>query len=76
MPPGCPDAAGIRPRFERVLRGFRAEYSLRTQKHEELSYDVKVPYELETEQLTNAILRLDPTGKMAVVWEEKKAKKA
>jgi len=73
---GLSDAAGIRPRFERVLRGFRAEYSLRTQKHEELSYDVKVPYELETEQLTNAILRLDPTGKMAVVWEEKKAKKA
>ena len=73
---GLSDAGTLRPRFERVLRSFGAGYSLRTQSNEELSYDVKVPFEIETEQVTNAILRLDPTGKMAVNWEEKKAKKA
>jgi hypothetical protein len=52
------------------------EHSLRTQSNDELSYDVKVPFELETERVTNAILKLDPSGKIAVEWDERKTKKS
>jgi uncharacterized membrane protein YhiD involved in acid resistance len=71
---GVEDVAALRPNFEEVLRRFKVEYSLRTQSNEALSYDVKVPYGLATERVTNAILKLDPKGKIAVEWEEKKPK--
>lgn len=71
---GIADVAALRPTFEEVLRRFKVEYSLRTQSNEALSYDVKVPYGLATERVTNAILKLDPKGKIAVEWEEKKPK--
>jgi uncharacterized membrane protein YhiD involved in acid resistance len=71
---GVEDVAALRPNFEEVLRRFKVEYSLRTQSNEALSYDVKVPYGLPTERVTNAILKLDPKGKIAVEWEEKKPK--
>jgi uncharacterized membrane protein YhiD involved in acid resistance len=71
---GIEDVAALRPTFEEVLRRFKVEYSLRTQSNEALSYDVKVPYGLPTERVTNAILKLDPKGKIAVEWEEKKPK--
>ena len=71
---GVEDAAALRPPFEEVLRRFKVDYSLRTQSHEALSYEVQVPYGLATDRVTNAILKLDPKGKIAVVWEEKKAK--
>ncbi len=73
---GIQDVAELRPRFEQVLKRFNAEWSLRTQSKEELSYDVKVPFEVETDRVTNAILKLEPAGKIAVEWEEKKDKKS
>ena len=51
-----------------MLKRFGVEYSLRTQSNEELSYDVKVPFELETEPVTNAILCSTRSGKIAVDW--------
>jgi uncharacterized membrane protein YhiD involved in acid resistance len=72
---GIKDAGELRPRFEQVLRRFRADYSLRSQAADALAYDVKVPLEVETERVTNAILQLEPDGKLAVEWEDKKAKK-
>jgi uncharacterized membrane protein YhiD involved in acid resistance len=73
---GVADVADLRPRFEQALTKFRVEHSLRTQSNDELSYDVKVPFELETERVTNAILKLDPSGKIAVEWDERKTKKS
>jgi hypothetical protein len=73
---GVADVADLRPRFEQALTKFRVEHSLRTQSNDELSYDVKVPFELETERVTNAILKLDPSGKVAVEWDERKTKKS
>jgi hypothetical protein len=37
---------------------------------------VKVPLELETERVTDALLSLGPKGQGAVEWEAKKAKAA
>jgi uncharacterized membrane protein YhiD involved in acid resistance len=72
---GIQDATALRPRFEQVLTRFGLEYSLRTQSNAELSYDIKVPFELETELVTSAILLLDKDGKIAVEWGEAKGKK-
>jgi uncharacterized membrane protein YhiD involved in acid resistance len=71
---GVDDVAELRPKFEEVLRRFKVDYSLRAQSNEALSYNVQVPYALATERVTNAILKLDPKGKIAVEWEEKKPK--
>jgi uncharacterized membrane protein YhiD involved in acid resistance len=73
---GIRDAADLRPRLEQALKRFKIDNSLRSQSNDELSYDVKVPFELETERVTNAILKLEPTDTFAVVWEEKKTKNA
>ncbi len=70
------DAGELRPRLEQILERFQMEYSLRTASNEELAYDVKVPFELETDRVTNAILKLGPEDKEAVSWDEKKPKKA
>jgi uncharacterized membrane protein YhiD involved in acid resistance len=71
---GIKDAGELRPRFEQVLRRYQAEYSLRSQAADALAYDVKVPFELQTERVTNAILQLEPDGKIAVEWDEKSKK--
>jgi uncharacterized membrane protein YhiD involved in acid resistance len=69
------DAADLRPRLEKVLTRLRVGHSLRSASDEELSYDVKVPYGVETDGITNAIQMLGPEDKLAVEWDEKKPTK-
>ena len=64
----------LRPQIEGVLRRFDLKFEIRTSSDEEVSYDVEVPMELKTDRVTNAILKLDPSGHAAVDWVEKKAK--
>jgi len=73
---GIKAVAEVRPRLEETLTRFHIEHSLRTQSDDALSYDVKVPFEVETDRVTNAILKLDPTAGTAVEWDEKKRAKA
>ena len=40
-----------------------------------MCYDVQVPLEVQTDRISNAILRLDPEGHAAVEWAEKGVKK-
>ena len=63
--------ADLRPRVEAVLRRFKADYELRGQSEEEVSYMVTAPMELHTDRVSNAITALVPTGKGAVEWKEK-----
>lgn len=67
--------ADLRPRVEAVLRRFKADYELRGQSEEEVSYMVTAPMELHTDRVSNAITALVPTGKGAVEWKEKPATK-
>jgi uncharacterized membrane protein YhiD involved in acid resistance len=69
------DAADLRPRLEKVLTRLRVGHSLRSASNEELSYDVRVPYGVETDGITNAIQTLGPEEKLAVEWDEKKPSK-
>jgi hypothetical protein len=68
------DADTLRPKIERILSRYKLEFELRTSSDEEVCYDVQVPLEIQTDRVTNAILKLDPGGHAAVDWSEKKAK--
>ena len=62
--------AQLRPRVEAILRRFKADYELRGQAEEEVSYVVTVPMELHTDRVSNALTALVATGKGAVEWKE------
>ena len=64
----------LRPRIEAILRRYNCEFELRASSDEEVTYDVQVPLEIQTDRVSNAILRLDPDGHAAVDWVEKKKK--
>ncbi len=64
----------LRPQIESMLRRYRLKYELRTSSDEEVVYDVSVPLEMQTDRVSNAILKLDPDGHAAVEWSEKKQK--
>jgi hypothetical protein len=68
------DTDALRPKIEAILARFRCEYELRTSSDEEVCYDVSVPLELQTDRVSNSILRLDPEGHGAVEWSEFKKK--
>jgi hypothetical protein len=61
----------LRPRVEGILRRFKAEFELRGQSEEEVSYIVTTPLELHTDRVSNALTALVPTGKGAVEWKER-----
>ena len=64
----------LRPKIESVLSRFKLPYELRASADEELCYELVVPFDVERDRVTNAILRLDPEGHAAVDWSEKKNK--
>jgi uncharacterized membrane protein YhiD involved in acid resistance len=61
----------LRPRIEAVLRRFKAEYELRGQSEEEVSYLITVPRSLHTDRVSNALTALVASGKGAVEWTER-----
>ena len=65
----------LRPKFEEILRRYRLKFELRTSSDEEVCYDVQVPFELRTDRVTNALLKLDPDGHASVEWTDKKKSK-
>ena len=62
----------LRPKIESILSRFELPYELRASADEELCYELVVPFDVERDRVTNAILRLDPKGHAAVDWSEKK----
>ena len=66
------DAQELRPKVEGVLSRFRLKFELRTAAEEELSYDVNVPMDLETDTVTDALLKSGGDAISAVNWDQKK----
>jgi hypothetical protein len=62
----------LRPRLEPLLRGKVKRFEARTTGPDELCYEVILSAKTRTDRLSNAILELDPEGKLEVEWEEKK----
>jgi uncharacterized membrane protein YhiD involved in acid resistance len=69
------DTDAVRPKIERILTRYKGEFELRTASDDEVCYDVQVPLELPTDRVSDAILRLDPEGHIAVDWADKSEKK-
>jgi uncharacterized membrane protein YhiD involved in acid resistance len=68
------DTDSLRPKIEAILERYQLQFELRSSSDEEVCYDVKVPYEVQTDRISNTILRLDREGHAAVEWSEKKNK--
>jgi uncharacterized membrane protein YhiD involved in acid resistance len=69
------DTDSFRPKIEDILRRYQLKFELRTSSDEEVCYDVQVPFETQTDRISNTILRLDREGHAAVEWSEKKNNK-
>ena len=64
----------LRPKIEAILARYRLSYEIRTSSDEEVCYDVTVPLDVQTDRVTNALLRLDPEGHGKVEWADKTKK--
>ena len=69
------DTDAMRDRFETILGTYQLPFELRSASDNEVCYDIQVPIEIQTDDVSNRILQLDPDGHLAVEWEEKKNKK-
>ena len=69
------DTDSLRVKIEKILDRYDLKYELRTSSDEEVCYDVKVPHEVQTDDVSNAILKLDPAGHASVDWSDKKKPK-
>ena len=69
------DTDALRPKIEPIKNRYKLTYELRTSSDEEVCYDVQVPFDVQTDRVSNAILRLDRGGHAAVDWSEKKKSK-
>ena len=64
----------LRPKIEAILVRYDLDFELRTSSDEEVCYDVQVPFDVQTDRISNTILRLDRDGHGAVEWSEKTTK--
>jgi uncharacterized membrane protein YhiD involved in acid resistance len=68
------DTDELRPRIESILRRARLKFERRITSDDELTYDVAMSMEADTERVTDQIRQLDPKRQGTVEWEEKKTK--
>jgi uncharacterized membrane protein YhiD involved in acid resistance len=68
------DTDGMRDKFEQILQTYRLPFELRSASDDEVCYDLQVPIGVQTDDVSNRLLQLDPAGHLAVEWEEKKNK--
>jgi uncharacterized membrane protein YhiD involved in acid resistance len=67
-----PEPETMRTRLERVLRGHKAKFELRSLSEKQLAYEVALPFGQSTDDLSHAIASLNNGQATAVEWEEKK----
>lgn len=70
------NATELQPLVEDLLHRRRATFELRTASPEEICYAVHLPMGVRTDALSRSMRRLDPSGAIAVEWEQKKDKVA
>jgi len=69
------DPAKLKPRVEELLANHRVPFELRMAAKDALQYEVRWPADRKTDNISEAILSLQPGEEIAVDWEEKKEKK-
>jgi hypothetical protein len=68
------DPQALRTDLEQLLRRSKVKLELRTAGPKELVYEANLPLSMPTDRVSNAILKLRPSGDLEVVWEDKKKK--
>jgi uncharacterized membrane protein YhiD involved in acid resistance len=69
----APDPESLRMRVERVLRTQKGSFELRSLSEKQIAYEVALPLDRTTDEISNAISALNGGQVTAVEWEEKKA---
>jgi hypothetical protein len=65
---------GRRKDIDPLLRKYQVDFALLSSSDDEVCYEVSVPFDLNRDRVTNALLKLDPDGHASVEWNEKKPK--
>jgi uncharacterized protein DUF4956 len=63
----------LRARLEALLRRQRTTFELRSLSGQEISYEVRLPFDRRTDVLSTAIAQLNGSEETAVEWDEKKS---
>jgi len=66
----------LRPKIEALLRRYKTEFEIRTVSEGEAAYIVTAPSAIPTDNVSEALVALDPGGKGAVEWKEITKKEA
>jgi uncharacterized membrane protein YhiD involved in acid resistance len=69
------DAANLKDAIEGVLRRRHIPFELRSASAEEISYEVKLPLNLHTDTVSDALMSLHGAEQVNVKWEPKKPAK-
>ena len=67
-------AESLGPQVEQTLRRHHWPFEVRTLSADEVSYDVQVPMDAQTDSVSHAIVDLAPRAEVGVLWDEKKSK--
>lgn len=67
--------ADLRPRIEKILRQFHADYELRASSAEGVSYAVAAPADLRLDRVSSAITGLADLDRISVEWDQKSKSK-
>ena len=65
------DPAALRDGVESTLRRYRVEFELRSAGAKELVYETRLPMEVRTDRVANAILKLRAGSETQVAWSDK-----
>jgi hypothetical protein len=68
----APDPESMRVPLEALLRRHKGKFDLRALSAEEICYEVKLPFDLKIEALSDELTSLNGEDKIAVEWDEKK----
>jgi hypothetical protein len=69
------DTASLKESIEDVLRRRRIPFELRSTSTEEICYEVKLPLNAHTDQVSSALMSLKPAQSVNVKWAQKKETK-
>jgi uncharacterized membrane protein YhiD involved in acid resistance len=66
------DPSALRSDVESILRRYDIKYELRSAGAKDLVYEARLPLDVRTDRVSNAILMLEGENDKEVVWQEKK----
>jgi hypothetical protein len=69
------DSASLKDSIEGLLQRRRIPFELRSTSNDGITYEVKLPLDIHTDKVSDALMSLNPTRPVNVKWEQKKEAK-